>query len=262
MTQYLQILIVDDEAQSRDLIRKLLIDFLPPSFIDEAQDVATAVKKLNDNRFDLLFLDVQMRGETGFDLLNKVPVSFDIIFTTAHSEFAVKAFRYSATDYLMKPIDPEEFREAVEKTIKKIEIKKPSVEQIQFLKEIKAANKLPDKLTIPTATGFLFVNISEIVYCHAVGNYTEFYLTNKEKIISSYTLGYYSEILETENFFRIHRSYLINLSQIRMYKKGEGGSIVMNNGEEIEVARSNKENFLKILKIWSWKELHNTGFSY
>jgi len=249
MNQYLQILIVDDEAQSRDLIRKLLLDFFPANTIDEAQDVSTAAKKINHNQFDLIFLDVQMRGETGFDLLDKVNIDFQIIFTTAHSEFAIKAFRYSATDYLMKPIDTDEFKEAVEKAVQKIKAKKHSVEQIEFLKEIKSTKKLPEKLTIPTSSGFLFVNISDIIYCHAVGNYTEFHLISKEKIISSYTLGHYSEILETANFFRIHRSYLINLSQIKMYKKGEGGLLVMNNGEEIEVSRSNKGNFLKILKL-------------
>lgn len=249
MNQYLKILIVDDEAQSRDLIRKLLLDFFPANTIDEAQDVATAANKINHSYFDLVFLDVQMRGETGFDLLNKVNVDFEIIFATAHSEFAVKAFRYSATDYLMKPIDTEEFKKAVEKAIQKIKIKKHSTEQIEFLKEIKAGKKLPDKFTIPTATGFLFVSISDIIYCHAVSNYTEFHLANKEKIISSYTLGYYNDLLEEHNFFRVHRSYLINLSQIKMYKKGEGGVLVMNNGEEIEIARSNKENFLKIMNL-------------
>lgn len=249
MNQYLNILIVDDEVQSRNLIRKLLIDIYPASAVDEAQDVATAASKINNKQFDLVFIDVQMRGETGFDLLDKIKTNFELIFTTAHSEFAIKAFRYSATDYLMKPIDTEEFKEAVEKAVQKIKSKQHSVEQIAFLKEINTEKKLPSKLTIPTLSGYLFISINDIVYCHAIGNYTEFHLINNEKIISSYTLGYYNDLLEPHHFFRVHRSYLINLSQIKMYKKGEGGLLVMNNGEEIEVSRSNKENFLKILKI-------------
>ena len=249
MDQYLQILVVDDEVQSRDLIKKLLLDFFAVGTVDEAQDVATAAGKINSKQFDLVFLDVQMRGETGFDLLDTVKPNFELIFTTAHSEFALRAFRYSATDYLMKPIDTEEFKQAVEKAIQKIRSKKNSTEQIEFLKEIKAEKKLPDRLVIPTLSGYLFININDIIHCHAIGNYTEFHLINNEKIISSYTLGYYSDMLEPHHFFRVHRSYLINLSQIKMYKKGEGGLLTMKNGEEIEVSRNNKESFLKMLKL-------------
>jgi two-component system LytT family response regulator len=122
-------------------------------------------------------------------------------------------------------------------------------EQVEYLKQIKSGQSLPDKLTIPTAEGFLFVNINEIIYCHAVSNYTEFHLANNRKLLSSYTLGYYNELLGDRSFFRVHRSYLINLAHIKMYKRSDGGIVVMNDGEEIEVSRSNKEAFLKILKL-------------
>jgi two-component system LytT family response regulator len=251
MTHSSRALIVDDELQSRSLIRKLLSDHFPELITEEAESVAAAVEKINQFIPDLVFLDVQMRGETGFDLLDKTgPVNFGIIFTTAHSEFAVKAFRYSAMDYLMKPLDAEEFKIAVEKALQRIKSQQqPPVEQIEFLKQIKSDNKIPDKLTVPTAEGFLFVSINDILFCHAVSNYTEFHLANKQKLLSSYTLGYYNELLADQNFFRVHRSYLVNLVHIKMYKRGDGGVVVMNNGEEIEVSRSNKEAFLKILKL-------------
>lgn len=209
-----------------------------------------AIEKIRKAKPELIFLDVQMRGETGFDLLDKMgQVNAGIIFTTAHSEFAVKAFRYSAMDYLMKPLDSSEFKTAVEKALQRIKANpSPHREQIEYLKEFKTEQKIPDKLTIPTSEGFLFVGINEISYCHAIGNYTEFHLANNQKLLSSYTLGYCNELLADQNFFRIHRSYLINLKHIKMYKKYDGGIVVMNDGEEIEVSRSNKEAFLKLFK--------------
>jgi two-component system LytT family response regulator len=246
-----RILIVDDELQSRSLIRKLLSDHFPGLVIEEAESVSSALEKIKRSAPGLVFLDVQMRGETGFDLLDKAgKVNFGIIFTTAHSEFAIKAFRYSAMDYLMKPLDTDEFKSAVEKALQRIKEKHlSSPEQIEYLKQLKSEQKIPDKLTIPTAEGFLFVSINDILYCHAISNYTEFHLTNKRKLLSSYTLGYYNDLLAGQNFFRIHRSYLVNLAHIKMYKRGDGGTVIMDDGEEIEVSRSNKEAFLKILKL-------------
>jgi Response regulator of the LytR/AlgR family len=245
-----RVLIVDDELQSRSLIRKLLSVHFPSLIIDEADSVASAVKQIQLHSPTLVFLDVQMRGETGFDLLDKIDQpDFEIIFTTAHSEFALKAFRYSALDYLMKPIDRDEFQDAMEKAISRIQKQESTAKNVEFLKELKSTRNAPSKLTVPTADGFLFVTIDDILYCHAVGNYTEFHFDNNHKLVSSYTLGYYSEILTPHNFFRVHRSFLVNLAKIKMYKKGHGGVIVMNNGEEIEVSRNSKTEFLKMLKL-------------
>jgi two-component system LytT family response regulator len=243
-------LIVDDELQSRLLIKTLLLKNFPQFTIAEAESVNSAKQKIVQVRPNLVFLDVQMRDETGFDLLDQLGiVDFGIIFTTAHSEYALKAFRYSAIDYLMKPIDTEEFTSAVSKALLRIKNQQSSSEQIEFLKEVRSNKTSPDKLTIPTSEGFLFVNIKDILYCHAVGNYTEFHLAGQQKIVSSYTLGYYDEILSSHQFFRVHRSYLVNLPHIKMYKRGEGGSIIMNDGQEIEISRNHKEAFLKLFKI-------------
>ena len=243
-------LIVDDELQSRSLIKKLVKDHFPNLITEEAETVSVAKEKITQLRPDLVFLDVQMRGETGFDLLDNLgKINFGLIFTTAHSEFAIKAFRYSALDYLMKPIDTEEFKFATGKALVRIQNLQSSAEQVDFLKELRSNQKIPDKLTIPTTEGLLFVSIKDILYCHAVGNYTEFHLVNRKKIVSSYTLGYYDELLAGQQFFRVHRSYLINLSHIKMYKRGDGGTIIMNDDEEIEVSRNHKEAFLKLFKL-------------
>ena len=246
-----RILIVDDELQSRSLIRKWVSDQVPGLAIEEADAVGPALDKIRELKPHLIFLDVQMRNETGFDLLDKCrKINFGIIFTTAHTEFAVKAFRYSALDYLIKPLDADEFRLALSRALQRIKVDQASTdEQIEYFKRLRSEQRLPDKLTIPTAEGFLFLPIHDILYCRAISNYTEFQLTNHQKLVSSYTLGYYNDLLTDHNFFRIHRSYLINLAHIKMYKKANGGLVVMNDGEEIEVSRSNKETFLKIMKL-------------
>jgi two-component system, LytTR family, response regulator len=246
----IRILIVDDELQSISLIKKLLLDHFPEFLIFEALTVDEALQNIRDNHPQLLFLDVQMRGETGFDLLDKTDITnFEIIFTTAHGEFAIKAFKYSALDYLLKPIDADEFVDAVNKAVLRIKSHQSSSDQINFLKEIKSHRSLPEKLTVPTPEGFLLLNISDILYCQASGNYTELYLSDNKKIISSYTLGHYDEILTNHNFFRVHRSFLVNIEHIKMYKKGAGGTIIMKNGHEIEVSRRNKDAFLQIFNL-------------
>lgn len=246
----LRALIVDDEPQSRSLIGKLISMHFAGFITDEAETVITAIEKIHQFNPDLIFLDIQLRGESGFDLLDKIKTpKFEIIFTTAHSEFALKAFHYSALDYLTKPIDTEEFKSGVQKVQARIKKQYAPDEQFEFLKELRQNHKPPDKLTIPTAEGFLFVTIADILYCHAVGNYTEFHLPRQQKIVSSHNLGYYNELLSEHNFFRVHRSSLVNMAHIKMYKRGDGGSIIMNDGEEIEVSRSNKEALLKLFKL-------------
>ncbi len=251
MNHFTKALIVDDELQSRALIRKLLSNNFPDFTTDEAETVDEAVSKIRGYNPDLVFLDVQMRGETGFDLLDKLKdLRFSIIFTTAHSEFAVKAFKYSALDYLIKPISSTEFTDSVEKFLKNAKSSiGTSAGQVEILQKLKSQYAVPDKLTIPSSDGFLIVNVKDILYCNAISNYTEFIMAGNKKITSSYTLGYYTELLENHNFFRVHRSHLVNLSCITMYKRGDGGLVVMSNGEEIEVSRSNKEAFLKIFKV-------------
>ncbi|MEO6253478.1 MAG: LytTR family DNA-binding domain-containing protein [Ferruginibacter sp.] len=245
-------LIIDDEFQSRRLVAKMLSLFFPEiSIVNEAATVHEAISAIKSNIPQLVFLDIQLHQETGFDLLDKlVDPDFEIIFITAYNEFAIKAFRYNALDYLMKPLDAEEFQAAVKKALKQISMaRKNSAEQIGFLKQQwDNPKKLPDRVVIPTTEGYMVIPVQDIFYCHANSNYTEFYLTDKTKLISSYTMGQYEEILSDHNFFRIHRSYMVNLAYIKMYRKGDGGTVIMNDGKEIEVSRSNKEAFMKLFK--------------
>jgi two-component system LytT family response regulator len=237
-------LIVDDEKQSRSLVRQYLQNHFPQMITEEVSTLADAKKSIQHKAFDIIFLDINLGKGTSFDLLDELKeVNAQIIFITAHSEYAVKAFKYSAIDYLVKPIDPDEFQMAVQKAIH--HMGKSTVQPIDFLQsQFKSSSPLRDKLVIPTLEGFLLTAISSILYCKANGNYTDIVLEDHKKILSSYTLGHFDELLTHHSFFRIHRSFLINLNSISAYKRGEGGIVVMKNGDELDVSRANKEMFL------------------
>lgn len=244
-----KVLIVDDEMQSRLLIRKLLESHDTSFNIAEADSVAAALEVMKSVQPDLIFLDVQMRGETGFDLLDRIAeLQLPVIFITAHSDYAVRAFRYHALDYLLKPIDPTEFDQAFQRVMQTLNGKQSSERYTNLRKHIQSTHTIPEKIAVPTMEGYLFLYTQEILYCRAAGNYTELVMTGLQKVLSSHNLGYFEELVSGHHFFRVHRSYLVNLRHIRKYLRGDGGTIVMQDGMEIEVSRSNKDAFLKLFK--------------
>jgi len=243
--------IIDDEFQSRNLLSKLLADLPDVKLIGQASSVEEAFISINDLSPNLIFLDVMLNEATGFDLLKKFEaINFEIIFTTAHNEYALNAFRFNAIDYLLKPIDPDELEAAINKTRSKLQAKQfTSPEHLENLyQSIHNPNAPHKKIAIPTSDGFILQPIEEIIYCQAVGNYTQFHLTNKKKMLSSYTLKQYDDLLSEFNFFRAHKSYLINLDHVQQYKKGEGGTVLMSDGMEVEISRRNKESFVQLFK--------------
>jgi two-component system, LytTR family, response regulator len=247
-----KVVIIDDEFQSRKLIGSLLsANFPAVKVAGEAETLQKAKKLIAELQPNLIFLDIQLGTENGFDLLDHdFGYHPEVIFVTAHQEFAVKAFRYNAMDYLMKPLDSEEFRAAVNKALEKTNASRSNAgKRLEMLKEnLRLPDKIPDRIVIPSFEGYLIVPFQEILYCQSNGNYTEFQLQNKKRITSSHTMGYYEGILAEHNFFRVHRSYIVNLAFVKMYKKGEGGTVVMTDGVEIEVSRGYKEVFLKLFK--------------
>jgi two-component system, LytTR family, response regulator len=248
----LKALIVDDELQSRNFLHKMIGNYFPEIKVSHASCVKEALEILSKENHDIVFLDIQMKNETGFDLLKSLEVmDFALIFTTAYDQYAVKAFRFNAIDYLLKPINTEELTEAI------IKVKERAPQSNKFLKEqadrlyldLKTQHKFYDKIAIATNEGFIVIPINDIIYCRAKSNYTQFYLKEKKRIISSYTLKEYDEMLCQQNFFRAHRSFLINMLHVKMYKKGDGGEIIMSNGDEIELSRTHKDEFLYLLNI-------------
>lgn len=245
-------IIIDDEFQSRNLLSKLILQVAPEiRLVGQAVDTNEAFIAINELNPKLIFLDIMMRDETGFDLLQRFNhYPFDIVFITAYNEFAIKAFKYNAIDYLLKPVDKEELRLAVDRAKERINNRHhASPEQMEnFFKSVEGQPGIQNKIAVPTADGFEIIELKEILYCQSSSSYTYFHLINKRKLISSYPLKQYDDILSDRNFFRVHKSFLVNLLHIKNYRKGEGGTIVMTDGQEIEVSRRNKESLMKIFK--------------
>ena len=239
-------IIVDDELKSCQNLERLLLDFCDNVEVSAlCQTVAAGMEAIAQHKPHLVFLDVQMKGETGFDLLSKIsPIDFEIVFITAYSEYAIKAFRFSAIDYLLKPIDLEDLKIAVEKVEHKKNVDIAArIEQLMH--NIKPVSTKQYKLAIPSSDGMVFVKIDDIIYCEASGNYTIFYIADGKKYIVSRTLKEYEDLLADSDFFRIHNSYLINLNAIKKYIRGEGGQVIMSNDTALDVSKRKKESFLK-----------------
>ena len=243
-------IIIDDEKKCVSLLSKTIEKTLPEITIcgvaNNAEDGIRLIKQFEP---ELVFLDIEMPQMTGFDMLASLDeINFDVIFTTAYNQYAIKAIRFSALDYLLKPVDEEELKQAIARFKQKLKVNKN--EQInQLFDNLKQLNKSYSKISVSTSEGVIFIAISDILYCEATGSYTQFYLKNNEKLLTSKTLKDYEEMLDGHQFFRIHHSYLINLNEIKRYIRGEGGTVIMSNGNEVLVSRRKKEEFIKKLHL-------------
>ncbi len=238
-------IIIDDEQKSRESLQILLQDFVDNvEVLALCGTVAEGIEAIRQHKPDVVFLDIQMQRETGFDLLAKInPIQFEVIFTTAHSEYAIKAFRFSAIDYLLKPIDIEELKKAVEKVEKKL-TGNISARLEQLVQNLKSAPNQRYKLALPSNDGLVFVKVDDIIYCEASSNYTNIFMADGKKHVVSRTLKEYEDLLADQDFFRIHNSYLINLNALKKYGRGDGGYVVMNNDVSLDVSKRKKDSFL------------------
>ena len=239
-------IIVDDEAKSRNTLITSLNRYTPQiEIVADAASVVEALKKIKEHQPDLLFLDVQLPDGSGFDILELLPnLNFKIIFVSAYDKYAIDAFKFSAIDYLLKPVEPDLLIKAVEKSAKE-----DKLESLEGKLNVLLSNrKQIEKIALPSTNGLELVKVEEIVYCQADSNYTIFHLQNKQQIMVSRSLKEYDEILSPLGFFRIHQSYLIKLSFVKKYIKGEGGSVILENGKELDVSRRRKEGFIAAIK--------------
>lgn len=250
--------IIDDEEKSRKLLRNLLVEYCKNiEVVEMADSVKSGIEAIRQFKPDLIFLDIVMPNENGFELLGKInEVNFELIFTTAHNQYAIRAIRVCALDYLLKPIDVEELQASVERAQQRISTKKDQNidERLNaFISNLKSIEKQPQKIGIPTQHGVKFYSISQIYFCKAEGNYTTVYLEGKEKIeLVCKTLKEFEELLAEFDFIRTHRSYLVNLSHIKEYRRnhsgetdGEGGCIVAANNLKIPVSRDKRKLVLE-----------------
>lgn len=241
--------IVDDELGSRESLSKMIEKNCKNiQLVGKADSMLSAFEVITNNEPDLVFLDIEMPNGNAFDLLEKFKeINFNIIFVTAYDHYAIKAIKFSAIDYILKPIDPEELIKAIGRFEAQLETKKSLDKKFKtLLSNVKPENKLK-KVGIPDGDGLIFINLAEIIRCDSDGNYTYFLLTNGKKIVASRTLGEYEQMFNEDNFFRVHRSHLINLEHVKKYIKGEGGYVVMTDNSQVEVSRRNKNDFLEKL---------------
>lgn len=242
-------LVIDDENRTRDLIVKMIDSF---GFDIEAfpggNNVQTGIQSIEEMRPDIVFLDIQMPDGTGFDVLKGLKEkNFEVIFITAHEEFAIKAIKFSALDYILKPIDQEELRSAVENAIRTVNEKQDESSQFDTLQHNINPN-VKRRLVLKTQESVHVVELDTIIRCEADRNYTSFFLTGGKKILVSKTLKEYETLLTAHNFLRVQQSHLINLDFVDRYDKGNGGSVVMKDGSEVPLSPAKRDAFFKILE--------------
>jgi two-component system, LytTR family, response regulator len=241
-----KIIIIDDQEDSIEKLSFLIKKYCPTTTLagvaNTGKDGMCLIKKIQP---DIVFLDVEMDDMTGFEMLERLDtINFKVIFTTAHDKYAIKAIRFSALDYLLKPIGKDDLIAAIQRA--NVDVLKLQPEQVKDLVEIsKNKSAKIERITLTTGEGLVFKNISDIIYCEADRNYTTIYLLNKEKLVVSKTLKEIEETLDGSGFFRAHHSHLINVSYIERYVRGDGGYVIMKNGENITVARKRKEALLE-----------------
>jgi two-component system, LytTR family, response regulator len=248
-------ILVDDEANNLQFLQSLLKDNCPSlQVLETANTAADGLMMIQELHPQLVFMDVDMPGMTGFEVLKKLePLSFEVIFVTAYNQYAMEAFEYNAVAYITKPIVTEKLVAAVEKAIIKIEEKKYTEHIFSLLENVQQKNE-HDKIALPTLQGLQFVKLSQICYVESSGNYSNFLLADNSKIMVSRQLGEYEKLLPADNFVRIHDKHIINLTCIKEYIKGSGGEVILENGARLTVAARRKDELLSRFEKWLRKK--------
>jgi two-component system, LytTR family, response regulator len=244
----LRAVLVDDEINPLNALREKLIQHCPQVNVVGAYAIpAEAIEKINTLQPDLVFLDIEMPVINGFSLLQQLAYkNFELVFVTAYDHYAVKAIRFSALDYLVKPVDIDDLKAAVERAEQKKSGTQPN-ERLELLLDHLLHPKNDKKIAIPTLEGLQFIKVSDIIYLEASVNYTQIYIRDRNKYLVSRTIKDFEEILPGETFIRIHNSYIINKDFLEKYIRGEGGQVVLSNGTMLDVAKRKKADFLRAI---------------
>jgi two-component system, LytTR family, response regulator len=244
-------IIVDDEVNNISYLKSLLQQNCPAiNIVETTHRSDIALQMITMLQPQLVFMDIDMPGMTGFELLQKLePLTFEVIFVTAYNQYALEAFDFNAIGYVTKPIATEKLIAAVEKASKKIADKKYT-EQIFSLLENVQQKQGGDKVALPTLQGLQFISLSKIAYCESNGNYTTFFLENNTKILVSKQLGVCEKLLPEDTFVRIHDKHLINLSKVKEYIKGNGGEVILEDGTKLIVSARRKNELLSRFEKW------------
>lgn len=247
-------LLIDDDSNLRNGMKSLLARYAPEiRIIGEADSVETGVPMLLQNPPQVLFLDIHLGDGSGFDLLEEVnkkgKLNSQIVFITAHEQYAVKAFRFSALDFLLKPVDPEELQKVIGK-LKEVIDKNDNVAHIDLLLEnIRKKVDNFKRIALSNSDGIHLFEVSDIIRCESEDNYTKFYIKNSKPILISKTLKEYEELLTEHGFERIHQSHLINLAYLKSYIKKDGGYVVMADNSNLPISQRKKDRLQELLKM-------------
>ncbi len=249
----MKVVVVDDEKKTREGILDIIKNYCPEvKSITEASDVDSAIKVINEIIPDVLILDISLGEETGFDILQQLNhVDFKIIFITAYEQFAIKAIKFSALDYLIKPVNPKELIEAISNASKMLERDQTELKLNALLSNIENISNGVKKIILKTAESIFLVNIQDIVRCESDDCYTIFYLTDRKKIMVSKTLKEYEELLSDYGFFRSHQSHMVNLYYMARFDKHDGGTIFMKDDTKVPVSSRKRSSLLKIFDKYS-----------
>lgn len=239
-------IIIEDEPHSQKTLHNFIKKYCAQvEVVSVASTIKMAVEQVHLLKPDLIFLDIDLPDGTGFELLEQIKQPWPgIIFVTAYNQYAVKAFQISAIDYLLKPVDPELLVKAIEKANHSKDNPEQQAKKIAALHENRLSGRL-SKMALPTQNGIQLVKIDEVIRLEADGNYTTIFLKDQCKILVSKKIKEFEALLEDTHFFRIHQSHIVNLEVIDRYIKGEGGTVILEDGSQLEVARRRKEEFLK-----------------
>jgi two-component system LytT family response regulator len=236
-------IIVDDEPNNIENLQQIIQAWCPQiDVVATASNAGDAIAAIKANQPHLLFLDIQMLGQSGFDVLKAFEkIDFEVIFITAYDKYGIQAIKFSALDYLLKPIDIAEFKLAIEKATRKINSRQQNHSIENLLEYIKAGQKETPKITLPTLTEIRYVKITDIVRCEASNNYTTFYLQSGELVLVCKTLKEFADILKPHHFVRTHQSHLVNVQFVKSYLKEDGGTLLLNDQTKIPISRQNRE---------------------
>ena len=246
----LKAIIIDDEPYSCEVLAAMLQEDSPQvqvaAICNNGEQGLLAIQKYSP---EVVFLDVEMPKMNGFEMLEKMPIiNFHLIFTTSYDQYALKAIRFSALDYLLKPIDREELKRAVEKVEQKLQI--PLPQQLELLmQKMRQPSQPLSKIALPTMEGLQMIAVDTIITCESDDNYTLLYFKNGKKLLVTRSLKDLEEALEQHSFLRVHRSYVVNLNEIEKYVRGEGGYLIMTGGSTVDVSRSRKELLMQKLQV-------------
>ncbi len=245
----LRAVIVDDEQNARENLSILLSEHCPNvEVMAQADNVSAAIEEVRQKVPDILFLDIEIGEGSGFDVLEKISGgATEVIFTTAFNHYAVKAFKFSAVDYLLKPIDIDELALAISRAEARIKQSQINQRLENLMNNLSGQDRKMKKIGLPGQGGIQYFLLSEIIRLQSQSNYTTFYLTQGREILVSKTLKEYDEMLSDQGFVRVHQSHVINLEQVSQYQKSDGGYVILTDGSNVPLSKSYKENFLKAL---------------